>query len=139
MPLVIFLTAYDQHAIEAFTLHALDYLLKPVSDLRFHASLQRAREQLHKRDDSTHQQQLTQLLQQLSGRAHNGPDERIMIRTTGHVYFLKPAEITWGGSGRRLRHIHTPGKTHLVRETLKHMEAKADPRRVSSASTAAAW
>ena len=121
MPLIIFLTAYDQHAIEAFTLHALDYLLKPVSEARFQASLQRAREQHQKRGDSA--QQLSQLLQQLTARVAPA-DERIMIRTTGHVYFLKPGEITWVEADGDYVSIHTPGKTHLVRETMKHMEEK---------------
>ncbi len=124
MPLVIFLTAHDQHAIEAFTLHALDYLLKPVSTARFQASLQRVRAQLQKRGGSTQQEQLNQLLQQLSARTQNSADERIMIRTTGHVYFVKPGDITWVEADGDYVGIHTPGKTHLVRETLKHMEEK---------------
>jgi two-component system LytT family response regulator len=121
MPLVVFLTAYDEHAIEAFTLHALDYLLKPVSEARFHASLQRAREEMPKRGGSA--RQLSQLLQQLTAKA-SVQDERIMIRTTGHVYFLKPGEITWVEADGDYVSIHTPGKKHLVRETMKHMEEK---------------
>jgi two-component system LytT family response regulator len=120
LPLIVFLTAYDQHAIEAFTLHALDYLLKPVSEARFHASLQRARDQLLKGGST---QQLSQVLQQLSAKVATA-DERIMIRTTGHVYFLKPGEITWVEADGDYVSIHTPGKTHLVRETMKHMEEK---------------
>ncbi len=123
MPLIVFLTAYDQHAIEAFTLHALDYLLKPVSEARFHASLQRARDQLLKGGSTQQLSQLSEVLQQLSAKVATA-DERIMIRTTGHVYFLKPGEITWVEADGDYVSIHTPGKTHLVRETMKHMEEK---------------
>jgi two-component system, LytTR family, response regulator len=127
MPQVIFLTAYAQHAVDAFAFNALDYLLKPVSVQRFRASLERARAQLQSRNDANRQQQLTQLLRQLSVKKPNN-DERIMIRTTGHVFFLKPAEIIWVEAERDYVSIHTPGKSHLVRETMKHMEETLSAR-----------
>jgi two-component system LytT family response regulator len=124
MPLVIFLTAYDQHAVEAFTLNALDYLLKPVAELRLRESLQRARSKLQQRQLQSHQQQLGKMLAQLTQQTTPAKAERLMIRSASHVYFVKPADITWVEADGDYVSIHTNGKKHLVRETMKQMEER---------------
>lgn len=128
MPQVIFLTAHADHAIEAFELHALDYLLKPVSDARFRASLQRARMALQHHSSVAHQQQLSALLQQLAHSTRAASNERLMIRSAGHVHFLKPADISWIQAEGDYVTIHTTGKAHLLRETLKQMEERLRPQ-----------
>lgn len=127
MPLVIFLTAYDKHAVEAFTLNALDYLLKPVSGQRFQESLHRARTALQQQQQHTQGEQLQGLLQLLSQQAGSKPEERLMIRSASHVHFLKPSEIGWVQAEGDYVSLHTADKSHLVRETMKQMEAKLSP------------
>lgn len=125
MPLVCFLTAYDEYAVTAFKLNALDYLLKPVTDQRLLESLQRARGELQNRQQLNQQAQLTRLLEQLSVQGKTAAaQERLMIRSAGHVYFLKPADISWVQAEGDYVTIHATGKSHLVRETMKEMEDK---------------
>jgi two-component system LytT family response regulator len=126
MPLTIFLTAHDKYAIEAFRVNALDYLLKPINAEHFAASLRRAREELEKSRIHDHEEKLARLL-----RAFNEPAEaaradanRILVRSAGHVYFLKPRDIHWIEADGDYVNIHTDNKTHLVRETLKLMEER---------------
>lgn len=124
MPLVIFLTAYDQHAVEAFTLNALDYLLKPVAEERFRDSVRRARGKLQQQQLQSQQDQLGKMLAHLSQQMTPVKAERLMIRSASHVYFVKPADITWVEADGDYVSIHTSGKKHLVRETMKQMEER---------------
>jgi two-component system LytT family response regulator len=134
MPPVIFLTAYDEYAVEAFNTHAIDYLLKPIDNARFKESLQHARDQILKNSIAERSEQLTNLLtrtqgltsastakQQVSAQASN---ERLVIRSNGHVYLLESADIYWIEAEGDYVSVHTPQKSHLVRETMKNMEAR---------------
>lgn len=118
MPLTIFLTAHDKYAIDAFRINALDYLLKPINAEHFAVSLQRARDELNRKNLYRHKEQLSQLLQMLTQTSSN----RILVRSAGHVYFLKPEDIHWIEAEGDYVNIHTGKKSHLVRETLKCME-----------------
>ncbi len=123
MPPVIFLTAYDQHAVEAFKVHALDYLLKPLNAQRFRNSLNRAREEIHKNNLTLRTQQLRELLSndKLSNRT---AEERIIVRSAGHVYFLQPAQIYWIEADGDYVSIHVADRQHLVRDTMRRMEQR---------------
>jgi two-component system, LytTR family, response regulator len=127
MPLTIFLTAHDKYAIDAFRINALDYLLKPINAEHFAASLARAREELDKNRIHNHKEQLAQLLRSLAepepARSETA-SSRILVRSAGHVYFLKPQDIHWIEADGDYVSIHTERKTHLVRETLKTMEER---------------
>lgn len=129
MPLTIFLTAHDKYAIDAFRINALDYLLKPINAEHFAASLQRAREELEKSRIHSHKEQLTRLLQAFTGTNEpvphtSAPSNRILVRSAGHVYFLKPKDIHWIEADGDYVSIHAERKTHLIRETLKTMEER---------------
>ena len=134
MPPVIFLTAYDEYAIEAFNTHAIDYLLKPIEKMRFKESLDHARDQILKNAISQRSEQLTQLLSQTQGLNnlttpvnHTSSlvkNERLVIRSNGHVYLLKSEDIYWIEAEGDYVTVHTPQKSHLVRETMKNMEAR---------------
>jgi two-component system LytT family response regulator len=126
MPLVVFLTAYDRHAVEAFRVNALDYLLKPVADERFRESLDRARKALTERRLQEQALGLDRVLAQLSRRPEARP-ERLMIRTTGRVSFVRPGDITRVEAEGDYVMIHGAGKRHLVRETMKQMEERLAP------------
>ncbi len=134
MPPVIFLTAYEEYAIEAFKAHAIDYLLKPIDNERFIESLNHARQQILKNAISNRSEQLTQLLTQTQGLTTTdtkaeqvtsiSQNERLVIRSNGHVYLLEAADIYWVEAEGDYISVHTPQKSHLVRETMKNMEAR---------------
>jgi two-component system LytT family response regulator len=134
MPPVIFLTAYDEYAIEAFNTHAIDYLLKPIDNIRFKESLNHARAQILKNAIAQRSEQLTELLTKTQGlvsstnTASQAPEsikkERLIIRSNGHVYLLESDDIYWIEAEGDYVSVHTPQKSHLVRETMKNMEAR---------------
>jgi len=134
MPVVIFLTAYDEHAVEAFRIHAADYLLKPVEDERFEESLEHAREEIIKNRIKDRSQQLSELLNtnlpssQSNKETSPTDSNRLVIRSGGHVYLLKPEDIYWVEADGDYVSVHTPEKTHLVRETMKNMQQRLSPQ-----------
>ncbi len=127
IPVVIFVTAYDQHALAAFEVHALDYLLKPFKLTRFKAALQRAREHLETKRAGT----LSERLQQLLGER---PVEtpyltRVAVKSDDRIVFLKADQIDWLEAAGNYIVVHTGKQTHILRETLSALEAKLDPER----------
>ena len=100
LPAVIFTTAHDQHAIHAFEVNAVDYLLKPYKQVRFKTALQRARDELRSRPPAQPDAGLSALLAQMRGGP--GAVPRILVRSTERILFLKPQEID---------HIQAAGNT----------------------------
>src|SRR5262249_43281817 len=93
LPMVIFVTAYDQYAVTAFEVHAVDYLLKPFDRERFGKALQRAKEQLQRERADDVSQRILALLEEQ--RAKPKYLERMVIKNNGRVFFLKTEEIDW--------------------------------------------
>ena len=124
MPLVVFLTAYDEHAVAAFEVNALDYLLKPLEPERLEASLVRATEELTKRNVAQRARQLRDLLDDPTLAKERRDDQRIVVRSGGHVHLLRASEITWVEASGDYVTIHTIGKAHLLRETMRRMERR---------------
>jgi two-component system, LytTR family, response regulator len=117
MPMVIFVTAHDQHAIRAFEVEAVDYLLKPIDDGRFRAALQRARTRLGERSDGSLGRRLAALL--------GGPAaQRIAVRDRGRIVLIGPREIDSVQSEGDYASIRVADKTYLVRETMTAMETR---------------
>ena len=126
MPLTIFVTAYDEHAIRAFEANALDYLLKPYSDPRFRSAMSRARARL---DDRGLREFAERVRQMLSPGAVNGPPlERIVIKGRGTTRFLDVMEVECIEAAGIYVVLHTGGKELLHRSSLTDIEAKLDPR-----------
>jgi two-component system LytT family response regulator len=125
MPLVIFVTAYDQHAVRAFEVHAIDYLLKPFEDDRFMQSLQRAREVVQHGTIAASTQRLLELLNET--RAERGGTKRIMVRAGGHISFLRTADIDWIEAQGDYVSLHCQGKRHLIRENIGDLELRVQP------------
>lgn len=132
MPLVIFMTAYDQYAIDAFQINALDYLLKPINPALFKESLNRARNELKRDQFTQHTKQLNALLKGFD-RTLNGEDvepdvskqqERIVVRSHGHVYFVRPQDILWIEAEGDYVNVHTKNRSHLLRDTMRNMEKR---------------
>ena len=128
MPAVIFVTAYDQYALRAFDVHALDYLLKPFAPDRFAQALGRARAALgsHAAPGDTGKR-LAALLDELRGQGRWL--DRLAVNEGGRVFFLRTDEIGWMESAGNYLKLHAAGAEHLVRGTLKGIEARLDPDR----------
>ena len=131
MPVVIFVTAYDQYALRAFDVHALDYLLKPFDRERFQEALDRARLHLQRRSLDAMRDRLSALLDAYERNQTDAPTflTRIPIKTAGRVYFLNVEEIDWIEAAGNYVNLHAGRKTHLLRETMNGLEAQLDPQR----------
>lgn len=133
IPAVVFVTAYDEHALRAFDVHAVDYLLKPYDDARFAEALRRAKQAAAQASETTMQSRLAQLLEYLQGlppAAGGGePLDHIMVKSSGEYYFLKAADIDWIEAEGDYMKFHVGGRTHLMRETMARLEARLDPKR----------
>lgn len=127
MPAVIFVTAYDQYALRAFEVHALDYLLKPFDRERFQKALQRARLLIEQTRNGEVNERLLLLLEDL--RAGKPWLERLVIKSGGRIFFLKTAEIDWIEAAGNYVRLHVERETHLLRETIKNLESQLDPKK----------
>ena len=136
-PAVVFVTAFDEHALHAFEVNAVDYLLKPFDDARFSAALERAKAEVRLRQADTVNTRLTQLLDYLqqNGERSAGPAktegaaDRILLKSSGEIFFLKADEIDWIEAEGDYMKFHVGGRSHLMRETMARLEARLDPDR----------
>jgi len=133
LPVIVFVTAYDQYAVKAFDSHALDYLLKPISPDRFQATLGRVKNHFVNRDLTDISRRLMAMLGTISPALEKSDrDEqyvrRFAIKTSDKIYFVQTEEIDWIEAADYYVILHTGKKTHLIRETLTALEAKLDPR-----------
>jgi two-component system LytT family response regulator len=126
LPLVIFVTAYDQHALKAFEVHALDYLLKPFKPARFKATVQRAREAFANRQAGAASKNLLALLGQVQPARERLT--RIPVRINERVVFVKTDQIEYIESAGNYVVLHTGKENHVVRETLSALEEQLDPK-----------
>jgi len=124
-PVIIFVTAYDQYALRAFEVHALDYLLKPFDRERFDKALQRAKHQFERERAGAVNRELVALLADLKSRPK--PLERLVIKAGGRVFFLRVDEIDWIEAAANYVKLHAGGEAHLLRETINGLAAKLDP------------
>lgn len=123
LPEVIFLTAYEQHALRAFEVHALDYLLKPVDDERFVTALERARKRLHTSAKADMAERLLEMLKQTSEKYVS----RFTIRTGSRIQIVLAEDVEWIASAGDYVELHAAGRSHLLRETMSSLEEKLDP------------
>lgn len=119
MPLTIFVTAYDEHAIRAFEVHALDYLLKPFGRGRFQQAVARARQQLEQHRAGALARRLAAMFQELKAPARQGP--RLVIRDGGRVTFVEIARIDWVEAEGNYVRLHVGAESHLIRETMANL------------------
>jgi two-component system, LytTR family, response regulator len=127
MPYVVFVTAYDQYALRAFEVHALDYVLKPFNAERFSQALQRARNAIARRDDldgSVDKDRLRSLVASLT--AEQREKQRIVVKSSGRVFFVKVDDIDWIEAEGNYVRLHMGAQSHLLRETMKGMESVLD-------------
>lgn len=125
-PAIVFVTAFDEHAIRAFEINALDYLLKPVDPKRLQKTLQRAREQIRNTRNGDRDEKLFALLRDLQSRKTEYL-QRFVVKKAGRIIFLDAGEIEWLSSDGNYVQLHSKGKAHLLRETMDGLECKLDP------------
>lgn len=136
LPVIVFVTAHDAYALRAFDVSATDYLLKPFDRTRFSEAMRKARSRVSARSSES-VTAITELVEQVRQlrRAHDvaaadrsRSEQRFVVRMGSKIYFVRSAEIDWiEGDGNYAR-LHTGTKSHLVRETLKSIESRLDPR-----------
>ena len=143
MPVVIFVTAFDDHALRAFESHAFDYLLKPIDDDRFASTIDRVRRRVGEREESEVARRLAALMQEIRPAletaeqghprptppetAASAPATRIVVRERDRVLLVDVADVDWVGADGDYVRIHAAGKSHLIRDTMAAMEQRLDP------------
>ena len=150
MPPTIFVTAYNEYAVRAFDVHAIDYLLKPFDTDRFRAAFQRARIHLEQVSSAEQGRRIKALLEQvlgegaahaagsaersLNGHASNGGSaprhrfvDRLMVKHDGRVFFVKATDVDWFEASGNYVRIHVGKVSHLIRETMQRVESQLDP------------
>jgi two-component system LytT family response regulator len=156
VPLVLFVTAYDEHALRAFDVHAVDYVLKPVDADRFRTAFQRARTQIHQSSAADRLGQLLETVRRVSdgngasavaatndrgngngnGSANSGSavpasgsySSRILVKHDGRMFFVKVGDIDWIEADRNYVRLHVGTEQHTIRERISHLEESLDPR-----------
>ena len=123
LPMVIFLTAYEQHALRAFEVHALDYLLKPVDDERFGTAMQRARQVMDTDSKIQMAERIVHLLEERPGRYVS----RFPVRVGSRIQVVLTDDIEWIAAAGDYAELHCSGRCHLLRETMNALELKLDP------------
>jgi two-component system, LytTR family, response regulator len=127
MPTVIFVTAYDEYALKAFEVHALDYLLKPFGRDRFQEALKHVRESLERRRAGDLGRRLLALVNDI--KPERPKLERLVVKSGGRVFFLRTDEIDWIEAAGNYVRLHLGDESHLFRETMNRMETRLDTRR----------
>src|SRR5687767_3449718 len=124
VPVVIFVTAYDQFALRAFEAHALDYLQKPFDDERFAMALQRARERISQQKPGDVESRLLAVLKEVHGE--RGYMQRLVVPTGQRSIFVRVDDIDWIEAERNYVRLHVGVHAHLLRENMSHLESALD-------------
>jgi two-component system, LytTR family, response regulator len=112
-PLIVFVTAFDAHAVKAFDLNAIDYLLKPYDQERFARSAERVRERLHSHESGAPEVAI--------GRAQTASCERLLVPDGERLQLIDAASIEWLEADDNYVHVHTDARSHLLRRTLQDL------------------
>jgi two-component system LytT family response regulator len=126
IPTIIFVTAFDQYAMQAFDAHAIDYLLKPFDRERFDLALGRARAVMRGRAAGALDDRLASLLEDLKPEPRFL--ERVLVKTGGKVLLLKAEDIDWIEAAGNYLRLHVGRDRHLLRETMAGIERQLDPK-----------
>lgn len=124
LPLIVFVTAYDQYALRAFEVSACDYLLKPFDADRFANTMRRV---LSRREEPAHSARAA--VRSLLAAVQLNTTEQVVVKVEGRHVFLDPSEIEWIEAVRKDALVHLGAKTLLVRESMTNLEQRLDPTR----------
>jgi two-component system LytT family response regulator len=126
LPAVVFVTAYDEYAIRAFDVHAVDYLLKPFDEERFRVALRRVRARLGERRQQSLDERLEAVLAEL--RAREQYADRLLVKNEGRVTVVQVDDVDWIEAADNYVRVHTARGRYLMRESIKGIERKLNPR-----------
>lgn len=138
MPEIVFVTAYDEFALKAFEANALDYLLKPINDVRLREAVARAQRHLDEKQADAQRDRLLRFVCELTGRElsledaldaanEQGYTQRLAIRDGRETHLVDVEAIDWIDAAGDYMCIHAGEKTHVLRGTMKHLEKLLDP------------
>ncbi|HLJ48086.1 MAG TPA: LytTR family DNA-binding domain-containing protein [Bryobacteraceae bacterium] len=127
MPLTVFVTAYDQHAIRAFEANALDYLLKPFSDERFETTMARVSNRIDERSVREFGRRILRMV--TPAPARDLPLDRLVVKSGGSTRFVRTADIDWIEAAGVYANLHIGGKEMLYRAALNDLAERLDPLR----------
>lgn len=135
IPAIVFVTAFDQYALKAFEVHALDYLLKPFTDQRFSETLRQAKTHVEMREVNKLSQGLMALLKDQAAVLAGGTAKprsflsRFTIRSGSRVVFINASDVDWIAADNYYIKLHVGGKSHLLRISMNELEEKLDPKK----------
>lgn len=141
MPLIVFVTAFDQYAVDAFEIHAVDYVLKPIEDERLTTAVERVRHHLKQDGESNHKKRMMDLIFNITGESAEKIDqmlangtpcskaypEKIAIKDRGETTLVPAKDISWVDAAGDYMCLHTNDAVHVLRSTMKNLEAKLNP------------
>src|SRR5919112_753842 len=127
LPLIIFVTAHDQYALQAFDVHALDYLLKPFDDERFGRALRRAKEHLRVRAEAAPGFRIQSLLDAL--RSESNRLDRVLVKADGRAFFVRTDEIDWVEAEGKYVRLHVGRQSYLLRAGISELELQLEPKK----------
>jgi two-component system, LytTR family, response regulator len=127
MPATVFVTAHDEHAIQAFEINAVDYLLKPVTAERFAQALARAKARLAAAPAGEERRQMVEMLATLVAPPRHV--QRLAVKASGRTVFVDVSDIDWIEAAENYVELHVPGASHLLHVPLSTLEKSLDPAR----------
>ncbi len=125
LPRVIFLTAYEQHALRAFEVHAIDYLLKPMGNARFAAAVDRALKLV----ESASKAAMTERVLEMLGRTADKYASRFTVQTGSRIQIVISEDVEWIGAAGNYVELHVRGRSFLFRESMASLEQRLDPEK----------
>src|SRR6266481_6747140 len=130
MPMTVFVTAHNEYAVEAFEVHALDYLVKPIERQRLGEALTRVKERVHLNEAFLARQEISSVLKTLQMVAGQSPyPQRLLAKNGNTDSVVCVSDIEWIEAADYYVCLHVGGKRHLLRESIKALEAKLDPHK----------
>jgi two-component system LytT family response regulator len=140
MPLVVFVTAFDEYAVKAFEVHAVDYLLKPIEQERLQQALDHVAERMAGKRDLMEKRRLMDVVIRLTGRSEDAVaelmvgdeqpvrySEKLAIKDGSSTTFVPVRDIDWIDAAGDYMCVHVKGETHIMRTTMKELESALDP------------
>lgn len=140
MPMVVFVTAFDEYAVKAFKVHAVDYVLKPVDDDRLHEAVERAVAHHSQEHAERDRQRLIELMMGITGASASSVEkmaegsegsgqwpEKLVVKDGSDIHLVRMEDIHWIDAAGDYMCIHAGGDTHIMRITMKELEAMLNP------------
>ncbi len=125
LPAIVFVTAFDEYAIRAFEVNAIDYLLKPINPARFERAVRRAIDRLQQSNAREPERKLFDFVERW--RAEQQYATRFVVRSGSKLSFVRVSDVDWIDTADNYVRLHVSGREHLVRDTLKSVESQLHP------------